>query len=720
MATLEKIRKRSVLLFIVIIGALLAFILGDFLNSGRSFTGPGDTVAKAKGAKVDYHSYQERAKQASENAKNNPQTANMDGEVLNQQVIDQLLLEKLLEQEYASLGIDVTDNQISKIFFDPQYAPTTFNNLLSQFGQQGAGALYQAGIIDTRAYADAMKNPAKYKLTAEEGQILTQVWQNMEESLDQQLRQSAYMQVIAGLFNASEVDAKAVYNDRNTTDKFTYVRKDLSASKLTAKDLTDADYQAYYDAHKGMFKMREEARAVKAIVVPIQPSAADYEAGARENAQLLAELQNQEGTAALRAHSNFSTKSGKYTLASLKDDAQLRALAGADSAAAPLAVGTVRQLPMAPGSYAIAKVTGQTTGIDKVTFSAVTVPAESDSVYTSLTAATFDSIASSLGGRTAIELSLVNPTVQLTPKQLTALTENQVGEIFFINDTIEGQEASGATVKQVTKSAYLITKRDQPQTIYDITRADYTVVPSNTTIADLNQKLHAYVANNGNAESFVANAEKSGYTALDAVVSASTPSVGASRGSRNAVKWAMENGKGKVSHVFNNDNYLMALAVTEEFNGEYLPVNSKLVREQIEPAVLAEKRAQALIKEYSGKAKDVAGYASVMGETAANGESVFADATVKGVGFNEANLQGVVSGAAKGKVVGPFMSGHSVYVVQVTDKTQDGRPYNYQEAAQTYLQRALGAMMGSNQAMLQTLLGNEEYTNNILEFTSAE
>lgn len=36
MAVLEKIRSKSVLLFTIIIVALLAFILGDFFNSGRS------------------------------------------------------------------------------------------------------------------------------------------------------------------------------------------------------------------------------------------------------------------------------------------------------------------------------------------------------------------------------------------------------------------------------------------------------------------------------------------------------------------------------------------------------------------------------------------------------------------------------------------------------------------------------------------------------------
>jgi len=69
MATLEKIRSKSVLLFTIIIVALLAFIMGDFLTSGRSFFGPGNTVASAGGAKVNYNDYQERLNQRVEDQK---------------------------------------------------------------------------------------------------------------------------------------------------------------------------------------------------------------------------------------------------------------------------------------------------------------------------------------------------------------------------------------------------------------------------------------------------------------------------------------------------------------------------------------------------------------------------------------------------------------------------------------------------------------------------
>ena len=58
MATLEKIRSKSVLLFTIIIVALLAFILGDFLTSGRSLFGGGTTIAQIGDHKIDVQLFQ--------------------------------------------------------------------------------------------------------------------------------------------------------------------------------------------------------------------------------------------------------------------------------------------------------------------------------------------------------------------------------------------------------------------------------------------------------------------------------------------------------------------------------------------------------------------------------------------------------------------------------------------------------------------------------------
>ena len=66
MATLEKIRSKSILLFTIIIVALLAFILGDFFTSGRSLFGNGTTVAKIGDHEIDVQLYQQRLNQVNQ------------------------------------------------------------------------------------------------------------------------------------------------------------------------------------------------------------------------------------------------------------------------------------------------------------------------------------------------------------------------------------------------------------------------------------------------------------------------------------------------------------------------------------------------------------------------------------------------------------------------------------------------------------------------------
>lgn len=66
MATLEKIRSKSVLLLVIIGLALLAFIIGDFFTSGRTLFGSGTTVAKVDGKAIDIQDFQNRVQQASQ------------------------------------------------------------------------------------------------------------------------------------------------------------------------------------------------------------------------------------------------------------------------------------------------------------------------------------------------------------------------------------------------------------------------------------------------------------------------------------------------------------------------------------------------------------------------------------------------------------------------------------------------------------------------------
>lgn len=727
MATLEKIRNKSVLLFIVIIGALLAFILGDFINQGRNLFGPGDTVAKAKGVKVDFNSYKERASQMAEQLKNNPQYANVSQEQIDAQAINDLLLEKLFEEEYDKLGIQVTDKQISNLFFGADYAPATFQYLMQQFGQ-AAPQLMQVGIVDTRSYADAMKNPAKYQLDENFAAVMTNIWATLENNADQQLKQQAYARVLDGLFTANQIDGKALYNDRNTATNFAYVRKDFSAIPDKDIKITDADYQKVYDEHKGAYKLDEEARYVKYIMVNIEPSAADHEAASKDAAAFEQDLVNNEGTTvALKNHKNFTASIGKYTRANLANNNDLRALLNnapvndsTPAAATTLAVGEVKAVPAMPGTYKFAKITGVDTGIDNVKFSGIQLPAAAaDTVFNTLTLANFDSIAGNYGGAVGQDMSLIN-NVSLPENIATALASNEIGQVFFLTDSVDTQDKDGKAIKEVVKSAFVITERSMPESVYDVSLMSYTVAPSSQTISDINSKFHAFLANNGNAKAFVDNAKKNGYTVQPAVITPSTPGLGMARNSRPAVKWAMNADKGAVSSVFgekSNNNYILAVAVEDIFDGEYIPVTSEIVKDQLKSYVTANKKAEKVINQYKGKAKDINGYASAMGETVATTDATFGDNNIPAIGFNELAVLGTVAGAKPGTVVGPFQGNNAVYVVKVNNAKTSGRPYDFKEESANFKQAVASAIQSNP---LKLLLGKDKIENNILQFTSDE
>ena len=137
MATLEKIRKRSVLLLVIIGAALVAFIIGDFLNSGRNIFGDGTTVAKVDGKKIDYLAFQQRYSEFTEQNKNASQ---QDAATVQNQVLGTMIQETLFNEEYDALGIDVTDAELSNYMYKQMaMRDQDFAQTLGQLAQSLAG-----------------------------------------------------------------------------------------------------------------------------------------------------------------------------------------------------------------------------------------------------------------------------------------------------------------------------------------------------------------------------------------------------------------------------------------------------------------------------------------------------------------------------------------------------------------------------------------------------
>ena len=119
MSTLGNIRKRSTLLLLVIGVAMLAFILGDFMQSTRSGRGGGFFVGEVAGEEISIQIFEERMQKGIENWKNSNQNATLTQSVMSQirnSIWDEYIKELLMNMEYEELGIDVDSEELFELF----------------------------------------------------------------------------------------------------------------------------------------------------------------------------------------------------------------------------------------------------------------------------------------------------------------------------------------------------------------------------------------------------------------------------------------------------------------------------------------------------------------------------------------------------------------------------------------------------------------------------
>ena len=179
MATLEKIRNKSVLLFVIIIVALLAFILGDFLTSGRTYFGSPTTVAKAGDVSVDYQAYQNRISEISEQNQRNGR--NLSSDAVAAEALNSLISEGLMSREYERLGITVTDAELNEAMFGANQSPMAAQLIANLSGALGLTT------PDAHAVYNAVSNPAAYDITQDDAQQISAMLRQTETELTNQM-----------------------------------------------------------------------------------------------------------------------------------------------------------------------------------------------------------------------------------------------------------------------------------------------------------------------------------------------------------------------------------------------------------------------------------------------------------------------------------------------------------------------------------------------------
>lgn len=687
MATLEKIRKRSTLLLIVVGAALLAFIIGDFFTSGRTIFGTGTTIAKVGDEKIDIQDFQRRYEEA--NQMYQQQGAKMDPAALQQRVLYGMIQEKLLDKEIKDLGITVTDNELTKAMLGPDahYA-------MVQFAQN-------MGFESPQQLYDVAFNPGKYGVPQEQASQIQAMWLKQEQQMEQMLKQQKFQALLTGSLVANELDAKAYYDGNASTSHIAYVRKSFSELPDDKYPVTAEEIKAEYNKEKNVYKVDEEMRRVNYISVAVEPSTADVAEARKLVDATVARLASTPDLEAVNGDSNFGIDR-RSTTASAITNPQLKSFV-TDSVN-----GAVTMLSFINDEFTIAKLIGRKTAVDSINVDIIAYQGDAagrDSLLAALNSGTPFDEALKMPGVAGGQADLWN-TIASTPDNELKEKLLNAGSGYFISDST----ANDARIVRVNS-------KKAPVTIYDYATVSYKVYPSDATVAKLNDDLQAFVSGITKADSLtVTKALSAGYSLQPAMLTANSANLGNVPYTRNAVKWAMDAKPGQVSPVLEDgqNDHLIVVALNEVIKPGYMPVSDDDITAALTQKVRNDKKAAALIAEYKGKASDMAGYAGLMKTQVDSTSVTFGQMFISGIGAMESTLLGQVPVSPKGVVSGPVKGSNGVYVYQVYEVDNQSRPYSYQENALRYNQQFGGQAVLQN--FFDIMMEDNKVVNNTLKF----
>ena len=689
MATLEKIRSKSVLLLVIIGLALLAFIIGDFFTSGRTLFGTGTTIAKVGGQKIDVQDFQRRVEQ--ENQQLQQRGEKYDQAVLQQRVLYSMVSEKLMQKELQDLGLKVTSDELTEAML-------------------GSGSFYldamlrQQGIESARALHDMAYNPVSYGIDEQSAAQLRQYWQSLEQQMEASLLQQKFNTLLQGTLTANELDAKALYDENSATSQIAYVIKDYASLSDDEYPVSDDEIKEEWNKNKSSYRLDMPQRAVNYIAVEIVPSAEDLAAAEVAVQDALMALNEQPATEGLVEKPEFVVNRNKVSAASILDS---RMKAFADSAS----VGKAALVSRIGNDFTLAKLINKSVETDSVnvTLFAVAAPrAMADSIVRELNAGkiSVDSLEGVAGVQSVqkdLGISLLDPQVASVRD---AVTKASVGT-FFTPDTIS----------QENVLVMKVNSRKAPVTVYDLAEVRFSAEPSRATVNKLEADLQTFINNNKTAEQFVANAADAGYQAFPAIVSASTPQLNGINASRDAVHWAMDAKKGQVSPIFGEetDGRFVVVALNDIYK-DYIPATNDDVKQYLTSVVRNNKKATAIIEKYNGKGKNVAEYAQAMDSKVDTVVVNFGQVSPYNPGIGGGEFAAVVSVTEPGKLTGPVKANSGVIVFNIINVDKEGRPYNFEENAMSFNRTRGAAVVADPSRMSLLLLGNKKVENNMLKF----
>ena len=530
MASLQRIRNHGALLITIVGLAMLAFILGDFLNSGSSFFNRSrENVGVIEGQKIHYTEYEAAKEQLTEVYKIETGRSDFDEDMqvqIRNQVWNMMLMDYTMRAQADKIGMDVTADELSELCIGDNIhqiirGRRAFYDENGQFNRDAVVNLLQA-INEGNEDAEMNANLKQAKT----------YWLYWEKAVRISYMQEKYTNLLQHLLKANSLDAEYAFNSRQNGVSAEYAMQPYFTVADSLVKVSEGDIKKLYNQHKEQYKQTPN-RAIKYIAFDIVPSEADFQAAK----DLMTKLQNEFKTTddiSLVVNTNSDIMYDGRDYSEQTVPAQFKEFAFGKGAK----TGDCTDILFENNTYAMARIMQAGYSMpDSVELKAIVEGGEDQE----------------LGWFKASDL----------PKNI-------------YEPAFAGKRGTRFTVAQgMGEQTYEIMEIGKPTPKVKLAILAREVTPSSKTYSIIYNNAKQFIVNNGDAEALETAAQEAGMAVIPQYnLTKTTDKIGQLKNSRPIVRWAFEAKEGQVSDVFECGQQFVVAALTEVNDGEYRPLNA--------------------------------------------------------------------------------------------------------------------------------------------------
>ncbi|MFA7492464.1 MAG: peptidylprolyl isomerase [Proteiniphilum sp.] len=703
MATLQKIRDKGTLLVIIVGLALLAFVLGDLLTSGRTLFGRAQDKAFVVNREViSTQRYADKIGQFEEFQKMVSGQSSLDENVSSQireVVYQQMVRNHLFGHQTEKLGLTVTKEELNDLVHGQSISPVL--QQLPFFVDP------QTGMFDRDALVQFINTVNTPSPNSQEQALVNQyksLWLFIEEMVRTQRLEEKYISLLSNAVIVNDQEAKTAFQYSQQNADIEYAVKNYFSIPDSVVHVTDDEVKAFYNKHKESFKMEAPLVKLSYFTKVITPSEEDYAEVEAESHKAYDELSNTVNPAAIVADYSHTPYRDIFVSEQMLTPTQVEFVRGA-------AINEMYGPTREDDSFHIYKLIDKTVAPDSVHLRMMAIPTTSmvaqdsvvthfvDSIYNAITGGTaFAEMANSLNSNSnggdmgwAREIDLAGFSSDLVKVAFNA----PIGQPVKLS--IPGQQL----ILQVEE-------RTRPINKYKLAIVDMPVLASEKTSNNIDNELNQFISSPNIDKNFNEVASEKGYMVMPNItVSANDFSLAQIPGSRQVITWAANEKKVGTVKKFDLTNLRVIARLERVIPSGTTPLSE--VSSGIRSQLANEKKAEKIISDLeSQNLASLDAYATSMSTHTDTVRFVnFNTQNITGLGFEPA-LNAVSAFAPLNKVVGPMKGNMGVYVASVANRTEGSDEYDADEQKNQILNNNAYRLQMQSIEVLKTKLGVED------------